>query len=88
MEVLIDQKTFGKKALHLPHGEGKKKKRSLWDHHRRSLPLLFTWLSNFKRGCISAAVHCTVGGVHPRFVYSRALFCFVLFPYLYLDHMS
>lgn len=26
MEVLIDQKTFGKKALHLPHGEGKKKK--------------------------------------------------------------
>lgn len=48
------------------------------------LPSFFTAIvyltSNFKRGCISATVHCTVGGVHPRFVYSRALFCFVSLP--------
>lgn len=63
----------------------RKKKGSLWDYYRHSLPLLLTiyLASNFKRGCISATVHCTVGGVHPRFVYSRALF--FSFPALYLD---
>lgn len=45
----------------------KEKKGSLWDYYRHSLPLLLTiyLASNFKRGCISATVHCTVGGCTP-----------------------
>lgn len=64
----------------------RKRGRSLRDRYRHSLPLSFTWLRISKGGASLLPYIVRWEGCTP--VLCIVGHCFVLFPYLYLDHLS